>query len=437
MKNKKIEKFINDYETKIKKARDIYYEKVNSKQYELLTKKHNYNAISICITILISILILFIFYSLVGDIIALVVATIMTITTRLIIQEDDNLQNNDFTRGIRKLGYFSIESYDEKLIEYVTGPCGVYKEQLEELKELHNIDEDTTILYAQNNDRYYAWTTKDKLHLLNTKISEKPKVKTYHIGHIRYYRFDKTQKMVIIKTDTDDLYFLQKSLDDIQELLPNKEFHEVKTFEPEEYINDFELYIHDAKSELEKKERSCAKKKRIALNTAIITLATMMLCIGVQNFAPKYKILCEIISAFTLIPYVINLSRYSREKIRLPKNEYEIIKMLNENREHQNRFNELKISLAIDNTSEAVYTKEGAQYLTWTRNGYFHIFLNMIYFNVVYMAINTKDVEYYKKEKDECIIKLKDRTLTFKPDAEKVFKKVLPNKDYYWIKDRK
>ena len=28
-------------------------------------------------------------------------------------------------------------------------------------------------------------------------------------------------------------------------------------------------------------------------------------------------------------------------------------------------------------------------------------------------------------------------TLTFKPEAEKTFKKVLPNKDYYWINDRK
>ena len=50
------------------------------------------------------------------------------------------------------------------------------------------------------------------------------------------------------------------------------------------------------------------------------------------------------------------------------------------------------------------------------------------------MVVKMSDVTYYKKEKNECIIKLKNRTLTFKPEAEIVFKKILPNKDYNWLK---
>ena len=80
---------------------------------------------------------------------------------------------------------------------------------------------------------------------------------------------------------------------------------------------------------------------------------------------------------------------------------------------------------------------EGQQYLTWTKNGYFHLFLNIIYFNVVYIVVKVEDIEYYKRDSKECIIKLKDRTFTFKPCAEDVFKRILANKDYYWIKNFK
>ena len=34
MRDKKINKFVNEYETKIKKYRDRYYEKIKSKEYK-------------------------------------------------------------------------------------------------------------------------------------------------------------------------------------------------------------------------------------------------------------------------------------------------------------------------------------------------------------------------------------------------------------------
>lgn len=439
MKDKKIEKFINNYETKIKKYRDRYYEKINSKVYKYTGHKVNYNAISILVSTLISILVLILFRNIVGDLVALIIATASTIITRYIIKEDDNLQNNDFTRAIRKLGYFTVEAYDEKLSEYITGPCGVYKTELEELKRVYNIDDDTDILYAQNNDRYYAWNNNDKsmFYLLNTKISEKPEVKQIPMDKVRYYRLDKTQKLIIIKTDGEDFYFLPKSYEEIEQLLPGKEFHKSQTFEPEKYINDFELYIHNVKTELEEKEKSCKKKKSIAKNTTIATLIIMITTTVLEHFIPALEIPCLLARIIIIIPYISNLNRYYREQFRIPKNEYEIIKTLNEDRDNINHFHELKVSLAIDNTSDVIYTKEGQQYLTWTKNGYFHLFLNMIYFNVVYIVIKVEDVEYYKKEEKECIVKLKDRTLTFKPCAEDIFKKILANKDYYWLKNTK
>lgn len=436
MKEKKIKKFKNDYETKVKKARDAYYQKLQSKEYKYLTRKVNYNAISILITFIICAIILLIFKSIIADIIALIIATVSTIITRYVIKEDDNLQNNEYTRTIRKLGYYTIEEYEDKLTEYLTGTSGIYNQELEDLKRTHNITKETTILIAQNNDRYYAWTNTGKtlLYLLNTKISEKPEVKTYNLDYLRYYRLDKTQRIIIIKTDTEDLYFQENSLEGIKELLPGKEFHEVKTFEPEKYIDDFELYIHKQKIEIEKKESGCKKKKAVARNYAIASLAFMLTGSLLSSLIDnKIVILFDLTSTILLWPYIIKLNRYFREYFRIPKNDYEVLRYLNENREIINHFHELKVSLAIDSTSDVVYTEEGAQYLTWTKNGYFHVFMNMIYFNVVYMAIKVSDVEYFKSDKKECVIKLKDKTLTFRPEAEEVFQRILPNKDYKWL----
>ena len=81
MNDKKVKKFINDYETKIKKLRDRYYEKVNSKEFKDTTFTPNYNAISITITLIVCTLILIFFHGIIGDIIALIIATLSTIIT--------------------------------------------------------------------------------------------------------------------------------------------------------------------------------------------------------------------------------------------------------------------------------------------------------------------------------------------------------------------
>jgi hypothetical protein len=50
------------------------------------------------------------------------------------------------------------------------------------------------------------------------------------------------------------------------------------------------------------------------------------------------------------------------------------------------------------------------------------------------MAVKTSDVKYYKVNKYSCDVKLKDKTLEFTREAQQVFCKLLPNKDYDWIK---
>ncbi len=124
---------------------------------------------------------------------------------------------------------------------------------------------------------------------------------------------------------------------------------------------------------------------------------------------------------------------FSVEVLKL-KTDREFMQYFNNDPECQERFQELKFSLGINENYDKVYTTEGGVYLTWVTNGYFPVFLNMIYFNVVYMAINTSDVLYYKVEGKECLVKLKNQTLVFTKEAALVFAKILPNKDYEWLK---
>ena len=159
----------------------------------------------------------------------------------------------------------------------------------------------------------------------------------------------------------------------------------------------------------------------------------------IDKFVSEYTLLTEnhvfqIINIVLLIITSTQLFNALSIKLSKGKSEREYLKELNNNPEIIARFEELKYVLGINNKYDRVYTKEGAEYITWLANGYFHVFLNLIYFNVVYMVVKMSDVTYYKKEKNECIIKLKNRTLTFKPEAEQVFKKILPNKDYNWLK---
>ena len=221
---------------------------------------------------------------------------------------------------------------------------------------------------------------------------------------------------------------------DLFEILKEKKLENIKTHTPEVYIDDFEIYMHQFKSNEEKENSEKIDKITIYLNRIIVLVICLVIGITLSNFLVDYKTLFQIINIGLLIITSTQLFNALSIKLSKGKSEREYLKELNNNPEIIARFEELKYVLGINNKYDRVYTKEGAEYITWLANGYFHVFLNLIYFNVVYMVVKMSDVTYYKKEKNECIIKLKNRTLTFKPEAEQVFKKILPNKDYNWLK---
>ena len=116
------------------------------------------------------------------------------------------------------------------------------------------------------------------------------------------------------------------------------------------------------------------------------------------------------------------------------KNDKDYILYLNNNKDCQDKFAELKLALNIPNEVQKIYSDEGAEFLAWNNEGYFHLFLNLIYFDVIYLSVKIADVDYYKIEDNYCILKIKGKKYSFTKEAKDKFSRLLPNKEYNWVK---
>lgn len=349
-----------------------------------------------------------------------------------------HLENtNKYLIEVQKQGFFSIEDYESKIKEYITGPNGYYKQLLEEIKEKYNINDQTTRkIFTTDAEECYIWTNtkQDKINLLSTKTNKRPNIETIKLANIRYFRVDNEKKCIILKTDLKIYYFKPNALEILNEIMKNKRLENIKTFTPEVYINDFELFMHNTKKKLSSNNIYEVERFTKNMNIMILISILSVLTVGLTYLIPAYKTIMRILTILFFFAINNATKEITSYKAKKEWTEEEYIKVINNDSECINQFNELKYALGISNQYDKVYTPERACYLTWMANGYFHVFLNMIYFNVVYMAIKASDVRFYKVESNTCEIKLKDKTLIFTNDAAPIFAKLLPNKDYEWLK---
>lgn len=434
MEKNKNRNFIEKYEREIKDYREKYYKNIliygaNAKQYPTLS----FFLIPIIIAILILLALSF-------NIIGYIIALISVFVTNYLIKYFSKILNaeptNEYLEIIRRNGYHSIEEYEEKVKKIITGPTGYYQNLLNELIVKYKIDETTRKIYTTNGEEYYFWVSshKDKIMLLNTKATKRPEIKIITISNVRYFRIDNARNCVVVNTSSEDYFFKIDAFDQINEVMKEKRLENIKTFTPATYIDDFEIYMHSIKSEENKKNKIKEDKLALYVNTIAIASICLGIIVALAFIIKEYEVLFNVIGVILLSIISTKLRCALSIKITNAKTDNEYIKELNSNPECIERFEELKYVLGIKPTYDSVYTLEGAEYKTWLVNGYFHVFLNLIYFNVVYMSVKLSDVTYYKLEENECIVKLKDKTLSFTKDAEQVFRKILPNKDYYWLK---
>ena len=390
--------FIKNYEKYVYDARREYYENIT-----IYNRDGSFKNVIVFLPYIVAIIgiLLGLMYGFntTGLIIALIAVILLNIGIKIAesVFKVSNLSN--YENAIRRLGYFNIESYERKLKFYVTGKWGYYTKLLHDYMVKYDLNENSKKIMDINGVAYFIFTDNkmDKIMLLPANTNIKPKLIIIKHGTIRYYRVDDFKQMV------------------------------------EEYINDYKLFMHKYKRELNNK---IYLNNSIAFTSFIMTVI-FILClvctIIFKNYISGYDNIIVIARILLIFFTSLNINTFIHYFNGVSSNEEDFIKSMNKDPKVIERFNELKMALNIRNDYDTIYNVEGAPYLTWYCNGYFHLFLNMAYFDVVYMVINPKSIKYYKQEGNECIIKMDNNTLVFRRNAYKVFGKIIPNKDYNWL----
>lgn len=426
--------FIKNYEKYVYDARREYYENIT-----IYNRDGNFKNVIVFLPYIVAIIgvLLGLMYGFntTGLIIALIAVILLNIGIKIAesVFKVSNLSN--YENAIRRLGYFNIESYERKLKFYVTGKWGYYTKLLHDYMVKYDLNENSKKIMDINGVAYFIFTDNkmDKIMLLPANTNIKPKLIIIKHGTIRYYRVDDFKQMVVLKTNNDEYFFKMNALPVFRELFKDKEYKNLKSFNPEEYINDYKLFMHKYKRELNNK---IYLNNSIAF-TSFIMIVIFILClvctIIFKNYISGYDNIIVIARILLIFFTSLNINTFIHYFNGVSSNEDDFIKSMNKDPKVIERFNELKMALNIRNDYDTIYNMEGAPYLTWYCNGYFHLFLNMAYFDVVYMVINPKSIKYYKQEGNECIIKMDNNTLVFRRNAYKVFGKIIPNKDYNWL----
>ena len=380
----------------IKEYRDEYI-----KDSKFSTKKYIPFEISITlllIPVLISLIILIINNFTIKGYIYTIVSILITNIIIHIVLKTLGYETNHYLKILNRNGYLNIDTYESMLNKILFGPEGKYNAELVELEKKYNINEKTKVIEADNGEKYFIWNT------------------------------------IILNTEDTDMYFKATAKVAFDELIKNKWFENIKFFDPQDYINDYEINVKRIKTDIEHKQRKSQIITSNYLSKIIISLILLVTSILLITFINKFTFLLKIINILLIL--YINYAAYNitTEINNYPKTTDDYMVYLSNNSEAKEQFNELKVVLRVNDLYDKIYNKEGICYITWVANGYFHIFLNVVYFEVVYMAVKTSDVDYFKVEGNECIIKLKNQKLAFEKEAAKVFAKLLSSKDYNWLK---
>ena len=436
MKKNNKEKFVREYETRIRKYRDDYYRQI-SKMGLTNTRLNSNEILYNLLPFFCAALIILLGKSTIASIIVGTFIVIIMNAGIYLYKKVNHIELNSYEKAIKKIGYRSISEYEQALNEILIGKDGIYQKELNEILEKYGLKEDEIdIVIDTQGNKNYVWydDEDDELCLVNASLNTKPRLNCLKLGYIRYYRLDKISNHVILKTDIDEFTYRDEALSIFDKLIKEKKFDGHKKIDIEEYIDDFELYMHRMKDTTNTDASNNKLVKETIQSNIYISIIFIVLFTALISIFPDQIIIftiCILVSELILNKYVLD---YLSIEVISANNDDEYIEYLNNNQECIERFRELKLSLGIPYNAETVYSPEGACYLVWVANGYFHVFLNLIYFNVVYIVIKTRDVEYYKIDKNECLVKIPDKTLCFTKEAEKVFAKMLPNKDYEWIK---
>lgn len=430
------EKFINTYENIIKPLREDYYK--NKVKQGLVDNVFNKSLFIINLAPIIIAIFLCTFgqFTLKSTIITLLFLLISNIFISTI-KKQYNIYESNYELEIRKMGFLSINQYEKNIKKFITGENGYYKEVLQNLISTNNFTKENIYNLKDLKGRTYIIRNNEQnneLYIINNNLKDLPTLTKLKYDNIRYYRLDKNNNRIILKTDMDEWYYEKENEIVFKNLIPNKSIASENVTKKEEYINDFKRYMSRIKNKDIIKNNENDKIKANNKSKAILLIILEIILILLLNLYTDYKLWLSIFYIIILIGINHYLLKYLQIKNSTMKSDKDYILYLNNNKDCQDKFAELKLALNIPNEVQKIYSDEGAEFLTWNNEGYFHLFLNLIYFDVIYLSVKIADVDYYKIEDNYCILKIKGKKYSFTKEAEDKFSKLLPNKEYNWVK---
>lgn len=430
------EKFINTYENIIKPLREDYYK--NKVKQGLVDNVFNKSLFIINLAPIIMAIFLCTFgqFTLKSTIITLLFLLISNIFISTI-KKQYNIYESNYELEIRKMGFLSINQYEKNIKKFITGENGYYKEVLQNLISTNNFTKENIYNLKDLKGRTYIIRNNEQnneLYIINNNLKDLPTLTKLKYDNIRYYRLDKNNNRIILKTDMDEWYYEKDNEIVFKNLIPNKSIASENVTKKEEYINDFKRYMSRIKNKDIIKNNENDKIKANNKSKAILLIILEIILILLLNLYIDYKSWLSIFYVIILIGINHYLQKYLQIKNNTMKNDKDYILYLNNNKDCQDKFAELKLALNIPNEVQKIYSDEGAEFLAWNNEGYFHLFLNLIYFDVIYLSVKIADVDYYKIEDNYCILKIKGKKYSFTKEAKDKFSRLLPNKEYNWVK---
>lgn len=426
--SRKQEKFIEDYENKIKDLRKDYYNNI----YSYNTKSSDSLYIEILLNILPSLCAIIL--TIVNEFnikyvtLSIIILLILTIVTNIYISRI-NKNENKYLKEIRKKGFLSIEDYENKIKEYLTGEDGLYNIKHEKLIKAYNINSKTPIIEDLNKNRFYLTKDDDNLLILNIKNDIKPEIEKIRINDINYFKLDRKKQVTIIKTNNEEKYFNKESYDILKKYINTKKYSKLDYYNEEEYVDDYERYMYNIRKQINKTNNYNKELKHLYL-TNIILLITFLCGFSILTNIKYMNNILIIIYASIIIEYIL-LEININEFLDLKTENTKASNIIDEHPECIEKFNELKKSLGVPKKTDKIYSKD-KEYLVWIKENYLHIFLNKIDYKVFYISIKEKDITYYQKN-NSCILNYKNKNITFDKEAYKTLKKIIPDSSINWL----
>lgn len=442
-KDKITENFVQIYETDIKKYRDAYLgsiKKSTEEEEEIELDNNNDILFSVSKRTMQQVFVFFfafaVLYSfdfhIISVIFCIIVTAILSYFIAYLNRNDSSIYVDEYKKKIKKLGYLTLDEFEDDLELYVTGEYGQYAKIFNQLLIDNNIDLDNMEpIYSINGEKTYIWLDDAFVYMLNASFNEKPEIIKEPIGSIVYYRTDYNKKQIVLKSYTKEYYFQEIAVVTLSKLFPGKEYSSKNLLKPELVISDYRTFIYDLKNILETGETTQMYRVKMS-DKDFYSIFLGFIIFSLLNYIPNLHII--LLNIFRLVAliflYKIEDALFNLYSVNFisSKKEEDVLNQIKNNKKCQDKFVETKWGLNINSDNCAkIYTIENQEYLIWREGNNLCLFYNEVYYDLIYTSCKVSQIKEYHSDATIFYIKINDKLFAFKIDAAPTITQLITN----------